>query len=1655
MTNHALEIPAGKDIELRGPVRLSSKQSLGSFSIHVDRNLLPRGIVVKHPKLINNPGGPAVHLTICNTSKSSVTISSKDVLARLQNEILSDNQTPSDCVFDGLVGPACETEAVVNGIPCAALLDSGSQVTTISTSFFMYHFAGNTPLEQVPDGSFKVEGAGGQSVPYDGFARIKVKFLKEIVGTETEVETLALICPDNSYTEKIPLIVGTNTFRTLSKFCEKECGHNFLRNLPIRAEVAYAYKDSNMGSDGKIGTVKLFHKRPTKLSPGEMREFKGVCKSQIPITRDALLVQESEDHTLPPGVQVINSLTPTIGHLPRVKVLIQNVTNKDIVVYPWKVKAALHSVEYETSLTELQRSAHSFLQGIGSNPLSSPASDENATDKESDLVHEPLVFDFGESVLSPEWEKRITKTLLSFSDVFSRHEFDVGKTDAVEHEIKLKDGPIVKERPRPIPVRDFEDARRYIQSLLDAQIIKPSNSPYASPIVLVRKKSGKLRLCVDYRKINLRTVPDAYSIPKISDIFSSLHGAKWFTTMDLKMGFHQIPMSEASKDYTAFVCPFGLFNFERMSQGLTNSPMTFQRLMEKCVGDMNFRELLVYLDDIIIHASTLEQAEERLIKTLHRLRAFGLKVDPSKCKFFQKSVKHLGHIVSENGVQPDPDKISALTTWPYPSTLRDLKKFLGFTGYFRQFVDNYSQIVKPLNQLTAGYIPPKTLKKLKAKGKKPQLPVLTMNSCIEKMWSTACQQAFQTIIEKLTTAPVLGFADLSSPFLLHTDASNTGLGACLYQEQEGQLRVIAYASRGLTKSEVNYPAHKKEFLALKWSVTDKFHDYLYGGKFTVVTDNNPLTYVLSTAKLDATGYRWLAALSVYNFDLRYRRGLDHSDADGLSRRPHKLPESDKEFEDTMENISWLTSRAQQLESDSNTSNLSSGEVNAVLSGYGIVAGKAQRNTVSCNMSRVQRKVNAMLNVPLANKALVEGLVANQHAVPNNLDIPCDSFVPMVSINTMEWVKLQEADTDIKSIRVLVKDNSRPSKKDTSVSSPEFKVYLREIDKLKLVNGVLYRFVTDDKGLAWQQLVIPPSHRDLAMAGIHEELAHSGSQTTIRLAKQRFFWPFMASMIEAKCKSCERCIRRKALPDKAGMESIRTSYPLQLVCMDFLSIEPDNKGVKDVLVVTDHFTKYALAIPTKNQTARVVADALWENLISHYGWPERLHSDQGKDFESKVIAELCKLGNIRKSRTTPYHPQGNPVERFNRTLLNMLGTLHESQKREWRKYVKPLTHAYNCTVNETTGYSPYFLMFGRHARLPIDVAFGTDPGVRQSDKTPSQYVKELKEKLQYAYDMAKANAQKSSEKNKKTYDTRARAVQLEPGDRVLVKNVNIRGKHKIADKWESQVYIVKSWSPNLPVYTVVNETGQGPERTLHRNLLLPCGSLPLDYQPAESQPPTRMKTRAKKPMKACNDIPEESDDEIELNVSHGDIPEVILTYPDRCPTVSVTDSNLSPHASTFVPEKKQHAQDRVPPNNQSANPDESISVDLNDDSVITQGILNPDENLSSDRDLLGRPSLSNSLESCSPNRSISLDNTEIPNDELEDFTPDVVEPAESIVRRSSRNRQAPERMTFDTLGVPNTQRMDIHAPKSESGKGWLGWALSLFTASPKHNDIVDL
>lgn len=491
----------------------------------------------------------------------------------------------------------------------------------------------------------------------------------------------------------------------------------------------------------------------------------------------------------------------------------------------------------------------------------------------------PLVFNFGELPLPPEWKERITTKLNAMSNVFSQHDMDVSCASHVKHHINLHDNTPFKHRARPIHPQDIEAVCKHLRELLDAGVIRESESPFSSPIVVVKKKNGDIRLCIDYRKLNLQTVKNAYALPNLEESFSALTGSKWFSVLDLKSGYYQIEMNEEDKPKTAFVTPLGFWEFNRMPQGVTNAPSTFQRLMEKCMGDLHLEEVLVFLDDLIIFSNTLEEHESRLLRVLSRLREYGLKLSPEKCKFFQTSVKYLGHIVSENGVETDPEKVSALKSWPVPTNLKTLRSFLGFAGYYRRFIKGYSAIAKPLNDLTREYFSTrKNLKSLDLKVHQfdPKQP-------FGSRWSPHCQLAFTTLIEKLTSAPVLGFADPKRPYILHTDASTTGLGAALYQEQDSNFRAIAFASRRLSLSESRYPAHKLEFLALKWSVTEKFQDYLYGANFTVVTDNNPLTYILTSAKLDATSHRWLAALSTFSFKLHYRAGRQNLDADALSR----------------------------------------------------------------------------------------------------------------------------------------------------------------------------------------------------------------------------------------------------------------------------------------------------------------------------------------------------------------------------------------------------------------------------------------------------------------------------------------------------------------------------------------------------------------------------------------------------------------------------------------------------------------------------------------------------------------------------------------------------------------------------------------------------
>ena len=453
--------------------------------------------------------------------------------------------------------------------------------------------------------------------------------------------------------------------------------------------------------------------------------------------------------------------------------------------------------------------------------------------------------------------------------VFSKDDMDMGRTNLVKHHIKLTDPVPFKEAYRRIPPQMYDEVKAHIQEMLDLGAIRPSNSPWASEIVLVRKKDGRLRFCIDLRKLNNRTVKDAYSLPRIESILDSLGGAQVFSILDLKAGYWQVEMAEECKAYTAFTCgPLGFYECDTMPFGATNAPATFQRLMHDCLGELNMNWCIVYLDDIIIFSDTKEEHLKRLEALFQKLCAAGLKLKPSKCFFFKEEIEYLGHVVSGKGISSNPKKIEAVSKWPTPRIVYDVRSFLGFVGYYRRFIKNFSKITKPIREVITGL-----------ENQSKRAAKKTYNE-----WSDAADTAFEQLKAMCVSTPILAYPNYQLPFTLHTDSSTDGLGAVLYQKQDGKMRVIAYDSRSVSKAEANYPAHKLEFLALKWAVCEKFHEYLYGSKpFEVFTDNNPLTYVLTSAKLDACGQRWVAKLANYNFSIKYKCGVSNAEADALSR----------------------------------------------------------------------------------------------------------------------------------------------------------------------------------------------------------------------------------------------------------------------------------------------------------------------------------------------------------------------------------------------------------------------------------------------------------------------------------------------------------------------------------------------------------------------------------------------------------------------------------------------------------------------------------------------------------------------------------------------------------------------------------------------------
>ena len=450
-------------------------------------------------------------------------------------------------------------------------------------------------------------------------------------------------------------------------------------------------------------------------------------------------------------------------------------------------------------------------------------------------------------------QEEMMGTLVRYAEVFS----DIpGKTDVIEHKIELTDNNPVRSRPYPLPYAMRENLKREIQDMLSLGIIRESNSPFASPIVIVKKKDGSDRICVDYRKLNKLTIADLEPMITAEDLFQRLGKSKYYSKIDLSKGYWQIPVAEEDIEKTAFITPDGTYDFLRMPFGMKNSGATLVRGMRKILAGMN--NVDSYIDDLIIHTDDWQAHLQVLEELLRRLRKAGLRVKPSKCVFGAESVEFLGHYIGGDCITINEDNLEKIRTALRPTTKKEVRSFWGLANYYRAHIPTFAAVAAPLTDLTR-------------KGQPNKI-----------RWGQAQEKAFSSLQDCLLKRPILKLPDHSKPFILRTDASNFWLGATLLQQHEEKLYPVAYASKKLAPAETRYSTLEKECLGIVWGVT-KFRLYLAGKPFILQTNHQPLAYINKTKYQNDRIMRWALALQGYDYTVQDIPGKDNVAADYFSR----------------------------------------------------------------------------------------------------------------------------------------------------------------------------------------------------------------------------------------------------------------------------------------------------------------------------------------------------------------------------------------------------------------------------------------------------------------------------------------------------------------------------------------------------------------------------------------------------------------------------------------------------------------------------------------------------------------------------------------------------------------------------------------------------
>ena len=799
----------------------------------------------------------------------------------------------------------------------------------------------------------------------------------------------------------------------------------------------------------------------------------------------------------------------------------------------------------------------------------------------------------------------------------------------VECTIPTGDSAPIKQKAYRLPLRKRYIVQEQVREMLEAGVIRPSDSPYASPITLVPKKDNTWRFCIDYRRLNSVTRKDSFPLPAIQDIFDSFHGASIFSTLDLKTGYWQIPVAERDIEKTAFTCSEGLFEFTKMPFGLTNNGAIFQRYMTSVLRDYIGKFVFVYIDDIVIYSHNVEQHAEHLRLIFEKLEEHGLQLKRSKCTFASSKVDLLGYTISGDGISPQEQKVAAVRNMMPPKTVTEVRSFLGACGYYRGCVQNYAEIAGPLVELTRKYT--------------------------RFNWGPRQQEAFQRLKDVLCSDTVLAYPDPSKPYKLYTDASDYAVGAILTQTDENGLeRVIQYVSSTLRGAQINYAVIEKEAYAVVYAL-EKLRPYLFGADFVIYTDHKPLKSLFLKEVRNTRIQRWAVLIEEYGAPIRYIEGKKNVYADMLSR-----------------------SRTFEI---------------------------------------------------------------------NTFDT-CDFIVPENEDPVLPHIPVQADDIDPHQL-------AEEQKKDYE------KMFTDLPDDVAIHKNLLYSTrrptPTDIK---YPRLLLPVKFRPQVLHEAHERSGHQSVAKTLSHVRDAYVWAGMRKDVQSVVDKCGICQVNKKVTTRAQYtEMSMPSYPGEIIGIDLIGplVESDNNN-KYVLTVVDHYSAWAEAFPIQRKTAAAVEKALFVEYFPRHGIPRIIISDQGSEFNAHHLRSKFAAVGIDHRRTTPYHPQTNgQTERFNRTLKDILRRLVNNDNRKWEDQLANALTAYRNTTHSTTGFTPFYLTYGRRARLPLSLPVDMDQGI---DDRIGNLAKALR--------VAKEMTAKSRQYHRQQINRRATRNDFKVGDTVVVK-----------------------------------------------------------------------------------------------------------------------------------------------------------------------------------------------------------------------------------------------------------------------------------------------